>query len=149
MLLMGFTDAKIIRASSLEWIIGNRRGVNNLGFHPWVRNINLNPTGCPSKSYLTAARMGLSAAEKQKRYRERKKAETGHDAMKKRDAERKRNARQKDTQAERKKERERKQKLRAKRKAEKADHAPYSAPASHSRAVKRVSEALPASPRKR
>ena len=109
--------------------------MNNLGFHPWVRNINLNPTGCPSQSYLTAARMGLSAAEKQKRYRERKKAETGHDAMKKRDAERKRNARQKDTQAERKKERERKQKLRAKRKAEKADHAPYSARASLSRAV--------------
>ena len=67
--------------------------------------------------------MALTAAEKQKRYRERKKAELGESVLKQKESIRKRAAREKNGDAIRQKEREYKRQYRASKKAAEAAEA--------------------------
>lgn len=101
--------------------------------------------------------MGLSAAEKQRRYRERQKAKLGEAAVKAKEAAYKRAVYQKDPQVAREKQRQKMQSWRASKQAAEAvpstptSAAPdaYSAPSSLSRAVKRARVALPNTAEKR
>ena len=98
--------------------------------------------------------MPLTAAEKQRRYRERKKASIGEKTWKQQDAERKRIYRTRNLEETREKERAKIRRWRALKKKE-ADSEqvsntkpPYSNPSSLSRAVRRACSGLPSSPRK-
>ena len=94
--------------------------------------------------------MAPSAAEKQKRYRERQKAKLGGNIVKQKDAERKRIARRRDPRAaEKHKNYCRKWRAAKKMAMQPATPTLYSQPSSLKRAVKRVSAALPKSPNKR
>ena len=93
--------------------------------------------------------MPLTAAEKQRRYRERKKAKMGPEIWKRKDCERKKRARAANPDLSKKKHRENMRRWRATKKVRsEGDKEPYQAKSSLARAVNRARAALPRSPRK-